>query len=98
KVAQSRFVYYKGAAARLERALYNFMLDTHTSENGYEELVTPYLVNDDSMYATEFINGDAIKKLIEGPNGTFEFNNPASIGIVEQEQNGVTAQKNVLSI
>ena len=52
KVAQSRFVYYKGAAARLERALYNFMLDTHTSENGYEELVTPYLVNDDSMYAT----------------------------------------------
>lgn len=52
KVAQSRFVYYKGAAARLERALYNFMLDTHTSENGYEEFVTPYLVNDDSMYAT----------------------------------------------
>lgn len=52
KVAQSRFVYYKGAAARLERALYNFMLDTHTSKNGYEEIVTPYLVNDDSMYAT----------------------------------------------
>src|SRR5699024_11329417 len=52
KVAQSRFVYYKGAAARLERALYNFMLDTHTPKNGYEEIVTPYLVNDDAMYAT----------------------------------------------
>src|SRR5699024_11601833 len=47
---------------------------------------------------TGFINGEAIKKLIEGPNGTFEFNNPASIGIVEQEQNGVTAPKNVPSI
>ncbi|HLR91734.1 MAG TPA: serine--tRNA ligase [Atopostipes sp.] len=52
KVAQSRFVYYVGGAARLERALYNFMLDTHTSENGYQEVITPYLVNDDSMYAT----------------------------------------------
>lgn len=52
KVSQSRFVYYVGGAARLERALYNFMLDTHTSENGYQEVITPYLVNDDSMYAT----------------------------------------------
>ena len=38
-----------------------------------------------------FINGEAIKKLIAGPKGTLEFNRPASIGIVEQEQNGVTA-------
>lgn len=52
KVAQSRFVYYIGAAARLERALYNFMLDTHIAENGYQELITPYIVNDASMYAT----------------------------------------------
>ncbi|HLR89293.1 MAG TPA: serine--tRNA ligase [Atopostipes sp.] len=52
KVAQSRFVYYVGAAARLERALYNFMLDTHTTQNGYQEIITPYLVNDASMFAT----------------------------------------------
>lgn len=52
KVAQSRFVYYVGAAARLERALYNFMLDTHTTQNGYQEMITPYLVNDASMFAT----------------------------------------------
>jgi seryl-tRNA synthetase len=52
KVAQSRFVYYIGAAARLERALYNFMLDVHTTQHGYKEVVTPYIVNDDSMFAT----------------------------------------------
>lgn len=40
-----------------------------------------------------FISGEAIKKLIAGPNGTFEFNNPARIGIVEQEQKGVIAPK-----
>src|SRR5699024_10549243 len=47
---------------------------------------------------TGFINGEAMRKLIEGPNGTFEFNNPASIGIVEQVQKDVTAPKNVPSI
>lgn len=52
KVAGSRFVYYKGLGARLERAVYNFMLDIHTSENGYTEMVTPYLANDTAMYGT----------------------------------------------
>lgn len=52
KVAQSRFVYYIGGAARLERALYNFMLDVHTTEHGYKEIVTPYIVNDESMFTT----------------------------------------------
>lgn len=52
KVAQSRFVYYKGAGARLERALYNFMLDVQTDEHGYREMITPYMVNDDSMFGT----------------------------------------------
>ena len=52
KVAQSRFVYYIGAGARLERALYNFMLDIQTKEHGYKEIITPYVVNDDSMFTT----------------------------------------------
>ncbi len=52
KVAQSRFVYYKGAGARLERALYNFMLDVQTEEHGYREMITPYIVNDESMFGT----------------------------------------------
>ncbi len=51
KVSGSRFVYYKGTGARLERAVYNFMLDQHAKE-GYEEMITPYLVNGESMFGT----------------------------------------------
>ncbi len=52
KVAGSRFVYYKGLGARLERALYNFMLDEHVYEQGYTEMITPYLVNSEAMFGT----------------------------------------------
>ncbi|MEC6748894.1 serine--tRNA ligase [Marinilactibacillus sp. XAAS-LB27] len=52
KVAKSRFLYYKGLGARLERALYNFMLDVHTEEHGYYEMIPPYLVNEESLYGT----------------------------------------------
>ena len=51
KVTGSRFLFYKGLGARLERALYNFMLDEHAKE-GYTEMITPYMVNHDSMYST----------------------------------------------
>lgn len=51
KVAGARFVYYKGLGARLERAIYNFMLDTHIN-NGYQEMITPYIVNDKAMFGT----------------------------------------------
>ncbi|WP_265459558.1 serine--tRNA ligase [Enterococcus sp. HY326] len=52
KVSGSRFVYYKGLGARLERALYNFMLDEHVYEQGYTEMMTPYIVNSQSMFGT----------------------------------------------
>lgn len=52
KVSGSRFVYYKGLGARLERALYNFMLDLHVYEQGYTEMITPYLVNSQAMFGT----------------------------------------------
>lgn len=52
KVSGSRFVYYKGLGARLERALYNFMLDEHVYEQGYTEMITPYIVNSQSMFGT----------------------------------------------
>ncbi|EIJ80132.1 seryl-tRNA synthetase [Bacillus methanolicus PB1] len=52
KVTGSRFVFYKGLGARLERALLNFMLDLHTEEHGYEEVLPPYLVNRASMTGT----------------------------------------------
>ncbi|AYG00742.1 serine--tRNA ligase [Lactococcus allomyrinae] len=51
KVTGSRFLFYKGAGARLERALYNFMLDEHAKE-GYTEMIPPYMVNQDSMFGT----------------------------------------------
>lgn len=51
KVSGARFVYYKGLGAKLERALYNFMLDEHEKE-GYIEMITPYIVNDASMFGT----------------------------------------------
>ncbi len=51
KVSGSRFVYYRGAGARLERAVYNFFLDEHYRE-GYTEVIPPYLVNNDSMFGT----------------------------------------------
>ncbi len=52
KVSGSRFVYYKGLGARLERALYNFMLDLHVYEQGYTEMITPYAVNSQAMFGT----------------------------------------------
>ncbi len=52
KLAGSRFTILRGALARLERALGQFMLDLHTREHGYEEMVVPSLVNDATMYGT----------------------------------------------
>ncbi len=52
KVTGSRFVFYKGLGARLERALINFMMDLHMDEHGYTEMLPPYLVNRASMTGT----------------------------------------------
>ncbi|WP_339212715.1 serine--tRNA ligase [Aeribacillus sp. FSL K6-3256] len=52
KVTGSRFVFYKGLGARLERALISFMIDLHVEEHGYEEVLTPYIVNRTSMIGT----------------------------------------------
>lgn len=52
KTTGSRFVFYKGLGARLERALLNFMMDLHSDEHGYQEMLPPYLVNRTSMIGT----------------------------------------------
>ncbi|WP_046228514.1 serine--tRNA ligase [Paenibacillus dauci] len=52
KVTGSRFTFYKGMGARLERALINFMMDLHSEEHGYEEILPPYIVNRDSLVGT----------------------------------------------
>src|SRR5271169_4967613 len=52
KLSGARFAVYWALGARLERALANFMLDLHTGEHGYTEVLPPYLVNSESMYGT----------------------------------------------
>jgi seryl-tRNA synthetase len=52
KLAGSRFVLYRGAGALLERALINFMLDIHTKEHGYTEILPPFMVNSACMTGT----------------------------------------------
>ncbi len=52
KISGSNFILYKDMGARLERALYNFMLDLHTSQHGYREMFPPVLVNAASMTGT----------------------------------------------
>jgi seryl-tRNA synthetase len=52
KIAGARFAVYRGIGAKLERALANFMLDMHTREHGYTEILPPFLVNSASMFGT----------------------------------------------
>ena len=52
RITGARFPLYFGAGARLERALINFMLDTHTGEHGYQEVLPPFMVNRESMTHT----------------------------------------------
>jgi seryl-tRNA synthetase len=52
KITGARFVVYHAFGARLERALINFMLDLHTREHGYTEVLPPFLVNSASLYGT----------------------------------------------
>lgn len=52
KIARTRFAVYVGLGARLERALINFMLDVHTREHGYIEVLPPFLTNSDALFGT----------------------------------------------
>ena len=52
KITGARFAIYMGAGAKLERSLINFMLDVHTREHGYTEVLPPFIVNSQSLYGT----------------------------------------------
>lgn len=52
KITGTRFVVDKGLGARLERSLIQFMMDLHSLNHGYEEIIPPYIVNEKSMFAT----------------------------------------------
>lgn len=51
-VTGARFTFYKGLGARLERSVFNLMMDTHAAESGYTEIFPPYIVHERSMYGT----------------------------------------------
>ncbi len=64
KIAGSRFPLLAGMGARLERALINFMLDIHTNEHGYKEVLPPFMANSDSLFGTSNLpkfEGDLFK-------------------------------------
>ena len=52
KITGARFVVYRGMGAKLERALANFILDVHTREHGYTEVLPPFIINSASLYGT----------------------------------------------
>lgn len=68
KMSGSRFVVLRGALARLERALGQFMLDLHTREHGYTEMAVPTLVNDAAAYGTDKLPkfGDTMFRTTDG--------------------------------
>ncbi len=72
KIAGARFAVYWEDGARLERALANFMLDLHTREHGYTEVLPPYLVNSESMYGTGQLPKFA-SDLFRVPHGEKDF-------------------------
>jgi len=73
KLSGARFAVYWALGARLERALANFMLDLHTREHGYTEVLPPYMVNSASMYGTAQLPKFA-DDLFNVPTGQFEPN------------------------
>jgi seryl-tRNA synthetase len=73
KLTGARFAVYWDLGAKLERALANFMLDLHTREHGYTEVLPPYLVNSDSMYGTGQLPKFA-DDLFRVPTPGFELN------------------------
>ena len=90
KITGSRFVVYKGLGARLERALIAFMMDLHSNEHGYTEVIPPYIVNRDSMTATGQLpkfEEDAFK-LVNG-NGDWFLNPTAEVPTINMFRNEV---------
>ena len=71
KLSGARFAVYWALGARLERALANFMLDLHTAEHGYTEVLPPFMVNSESMYGTGQLPKFAAD-LFKVPTGKFE--------------------------
>lgn len=90
KIVGSRFVVYKGLGARLERALIAFMMDLHSKEHGYTEIIPPYIVNRESMTATGQLpkfEEDAFR-LVNG-NGDWFLNPTAEVPTINMFRNTI---------
>ncbi len=74
KISGARFVVHFGAGARLERALANFMLDLHTREHGYAEVLPPFLVNSRSLFGTGQLPKFAEEQFHCDDRGSFDPN------------------------
>ena len=94
KIAGARFALYKGMGAQLERALINFMLDLHTTEHGYLEVLPPFMVNKASMTAT----GQLPKfeeELFKVENGTYYLIPTAEVPVTNIYQDEVVPEENL---
>jgi seryl-tRNA synthetase len=94
KITGARFALYKGMGARLERALINFMLDLHTTEHGYLEVLPPFMVNRTSMTAT----GQLPKfeeELFKVENGTYFLIPTAEVPVTNIHQDEILPEENL---
>ncbi len=94
KITGARFALYKGMGARLERALINFMLDLHTTEHGYLEVLPPFMVNKTSMTAT----GQLPKfeeELFKVENGTYYLIPTAEVPVTNIHQDDVLPEEDL---
>jgi len=92
KITGARFALYKGMGAQLERALINFMLDLHTTEHGYLEVLPPFMVNKTSMTAT----GQLPKfeeELFKVENGTYYLIPTAEVPVTNIHQNEILPEE-----
>jgi seryl-tRNA synthetase len=94
KITGARFALYKGMGARLERALINFMLDLHTTEHGYLEVLPPFMVNKTSMTAT----GQLPKfeeELFKVENGTYFLIPTAEVPVTNIHRDEILSEENL---
>jgi seryl-tRNA synthetase len=92
KITGARFALYKGQGAQLERALINFMLDLHTTEHGYLEVLPPFMVNKTSMTAT----GQLPKfeeELFKVENGTYYLIPTAEVPVTNIHQEEILPEE-----
>ena len=94
KVSGSRFVFYKGLGARLERSLLQFMMDLHVETANYVEALPPYIVNEESMYGTGQLpkfKEDAFK--LEGRN--WYLNPTAEVPMINMHRDEILPTKDL---